>query len=170
MALTSSMDFLVRRRETCVFCRYLSALRVPNLPGRNSKHSLIRAEFNERYTAGERFVILVTAVIETGNYVEQCPGDRRAAAKRFCDLLDATVAGRVPFLLHEMVWDSTTLQSFVDGDSTGSSFVGLAGAGRLGGGDIAILVERDWFRSRNPVGEVRIWTLDTELEAMSLQS
>jgi hypothetical protein len=69
-----------------------------------------------------------------------------------------------------MEWGSSKLRSFVDGDSTESSFVDLAGAGRLGGGDVAILVERDHFRSRNPVGAVAIWTFDAKLEALSKAS
>jgi hypothetical protein len=147
--------------DTSILCEFL------NLPGRNSQHVRVRAEFNQRYADGEGFVIPVTAVIETGNFIENCSGDRRAAAKRFSDLLDAIIDERAPFLLHEMEWGSSTLRSFVDGDSTGSSFIDLVGARQLGGGDIAILVERDLFRSRNPVGDVMIWTLDAQLETLS---
>jgi predicted nucleic acid-binding protein len=150
--------------DTSILCEFL------DLPGRNTRHASVRAEFNHRYANGEQFVIPVTAVIETGNYIEQCSGDRRAAAKRFCDLLDAIIDERAPLLLHEMEWGSSMLRSFIDGDSTGSSFVDLAGAGRLGGGDVAILVERDHFRSRNPVGAVVIWTFDAELEALAKAS
>ena len=60
-------------------------------------------------------------------------------------------------------------QQFADellaGDSTGSNLVTLLGDGRLGTGDVAILVERDQFKRSVAHAGVEVWTFDNELSA-----
>ncbi len=48
---------------------------------------------------------------------------------------------------------------------TGSDLVTLIGDGRLGTGDVAILVERDRFQQKTAAAAVEVWTLDSELAA-----
>ena len=60
-------------------------------------------------------------------------------------------------------------QQFADellaGNSTGSDLVTLLGDGRLGTGDVAILVERDQFKRKTAHASLEVWTLDSELSA-----
>lgn len=145
--------------DTCVLCEFI------RVPGMDQHHAEINAEFKRRFKAGDRFVIPVTAVVETGNHIANANGDRRAAAKRLHDILEAARDGRVPFIVNSLEWGGDVLGRLLGGDSTGETFVDLAGAGRMGGGDIAILVERDLLRNRSAGLDVRIWTLEAEMGA-----
>lgn len=114
----------------------------------------------------ERFVIPITAVVETGNHIARAKvGDRRAAARRLIELLLEAVRGDGRFELHEVAWDEAFIVALAGGDTTGQSFIDLAGNGLMGGGDVAILVERDRYVAtsgyrRDGVG---IWTLEAVL-------
>ena len=125
----------------------------------------MRAELRRREADGERFVIPATAVIETGNHIEHADGDRRRAAERLVGLVRLAVAGGGGWIVNGFSWDAEFLTAWCDGDSTQQSFVNHAGDHQLGGGDVAILVERDRFRSSGAVGEINVWTLDARLES-----
>jgi hypothetical protein len=62
-----------------------------------------------------------------------------------------------------MMWDTNFLRAWCDGDSTADSFVNLACNRTLGGGDMAVLVERDFLRRQIAGHDVRVWTLDAGL-------
>jgi hypothetical protein len=146
--------------DTSILCEIL------DVPGKASQHTTLQAEFRRRVTAGDRFVIPVTAIIETGNHICNVKqGDRRGAAERFHMLLTDVRNGKVPFRLNEVELDAHFLQRLLDGDSTNETLVDLIGNGRFGAGDISILVERDLLRSRSSLPDVRIWTADAELQA-----
>lgn len=152
--------------DTSILCELVK------VPGKSRSDDALEIEFRERAATGERFVVPIAAIIETGNHIEQVHGphaDGRAAAQRLADLVRAAAEDRPPFVAHTVAWDADALTAWLDGDSTGSTFVDLAGAGRLGGGDVAILVERDHYLRTSAVGapHVHIWTLDGELGAMS---
>jgi len=72
-------------------------------------------------------------------------------------------------VLDEVQWDGVFLQTFLDGDGTGESWVNLASRGAIGGGDLSILVERQQYceRTGRALSVVGIWTLDKELAARS---
>lgn len=147
--------------DTSVLCELIE------VPGKSRGDGVVRAEFETLAAGGDRFIIPVTTVIETGNHVEQAGGDRRAAAERLANVVSAAAEGREPFEVNRVTWDTKFLDSFLAGDSTGESFVDLSGSGRLGGGDIAILVERDQYLAASGYDRdrVRIWTLETTLGA-----
>jgi hypothetical protein len=146
--------------DTSVLCELLQ------VPGKCQQHQDVRDEFERRIDAGEQFVIPITAVIETGNHIAQAgAGDRRAAADRFCKLLEAARSGESPFAVHEPSWDDAFLSELCGGNATGEPFVDLAGSGRMGAGDVAILVERDRFRAGSAYIDVDIWTLEAILGA-----
>lgn len=107
-------------------------------------------------------------MIETGNHIAQAKtGDRHAAAQRFVGLLQAVVDGDRSFLLHRFSWDAAFLQALCDGDTSGQTFSQWAAAGQMGGGDVAILVERDRFVEQSSLSraDVGIWTLELILGA-----
>lgn len=142
--------------DTSVLCELL------HVPGKSQRPAEVRAELDERVSRGERFVIPVTAIIETGNHIAQANGNRYAAAQRLCALIDAIVGGDQSFLVHEFAWDGAFLQELCAGDTTGQRLDHWAAAGQMGAGDLAILVERDRFVSRSALkrNDVTIWTLE----------
>jgi hypothetical protein len=158
VAISSVVTFV----DTSILC---NILRVPN---KCSDHEAVLSEAQARQARGELFIIPVTAVVETGNHIAQVrTGDRRAAAERFVGLIDAVRAETRPWVLHEVEWDSSFLVALCNGSTTGQSFIDLAGNGQLGGGDVAILVERDRYRQRTAYRTVQLWSLDAGLQAYS---
>jgi hypothetical protein len=145
--------------DTSILCELLQ------VPGKSQQHEMVRAEFERRIELGERFVIPITAIIETGNHIAQAGGDRRAAADRFCKLLASAASGEAPFVTNQESWDAGFLEELRSGDHTGQQFIDLAGNGQMGAGDVAILVERDRYRARSAYRTVGIWTLENVLSA-----
>jgi hypothetical protein len=145
--------------DTSVLCGLLE------VPGKSQQHAEIRAELEQRIDDGEEFVIPITAVIETGNHIAQ--SGSRAAAERFVSLLRTSGEERSPFVVHRVGWDDEFLDELCAGNATKESFVDLAGSGRMGAGDVAILVERDRFKSASAYVNVPIWTLEAILGAYS---
>ncbi|GAA1900443.1 hypothetical protein [Lapillicoccus jejuensis] len=140
-------------------------LEILDVPGKASRHQQIADEFIARYKDGHRFVLPLTTIIETGNHVAQCGGDRRGAARRFTTALRQAQETQPPWIIRDVQWDKARLDYLLTGDSTGSSLMDLLGDGRMGTGDVAILVERDEFRSASNFTDVRIWTLEATLNA-----
>lgn len=153
------MDKLVLFIDTSVLCNLL------DVPGRNQRYDEIRGEFERYLDDGAYFVIPVTAVIETGNFIAQCSGDRRAAAERFVALLKSTADEEVPWQLHALDWNGDFLHNLCGGDRTGQELVDLLGNGQMGTGDVAILCERSAFAERTSFKDVQIWTLEQTLRA-----
>jgi hypothetical protein len=145
--------------DTSVLCELL------RVPGKCQQHDMVRDEFQRRIEQGERFVIPITAVIETGNHIAQATGDRRAAAERFCRLLATAASGEAPYVMNQEAWDEQFLKELSAGNETGQLFTDLAGNGQMGAGDVAILVERDRYRERSAYATVGIWTLEKVLSA-----
>ncbi len=108
--------------DTSVLCELL------NVPGMCSQHEDIRTEFELRGDDGERFVIPITAVIETGNHIAQAAGNRRATAERFVRFLTAAGLGDAPFSVHRPSWDDEFLVDLCEGNATGQPFIDLANA------------------------------------------
>jgi hypothetical protein len=147
--------------DTSILCELLE------VPGKCEQHAAVRNEFEKRADAGERFIIPITAVIETGNHIAQADGNRRAAAERLKRLLDLARSSTAPFILNTTAWDDTFLADLCDGDSTGQPLIDLLGNGQMGAGDVAILVERDRVKARSALDSVGVWTLDGVLGAYS---
>lgn len=149
--------------DTSVLCEFLA------VPGVCKQPEAVQAEFKSRATAGERFVVPITAVIETGNHIAQIKsGDRWGAATRFANLLGAAMREESPFVLHRVAWDDEFLSELCGGNATGQTLGQLAGTGTLGAGDVAILVERDRLLASTAYAEAFLWTLDGRLQAFNL--
>lgn len=135
------------------------------VPGKSQRADEVEAIFNQRYKAGDKFVIPITTLIETGNHVVQCAGDRRGAAERFVKAVEAAMSSRPPWIIREVEWAQDLLSALIRGGATGSLLVDLLGDGRMGVGDVVLLVERDEFRARTAYQDVRVWTLEDEMGA-----
>ena len=125
----------------------------------------VAAEFDRRRAAGQRFVLPVTALVEAGNRVVQQSSDRRRFAERLRQVIEEANGPHPPWILHQAALDQQFAEELLAGNSTGSNLVTLLGDGRLGTGDVAILVERDQFRRKTAHASLEVWTLDSELSA-----
>lgn len=123
--------------DTSVLCELLQ------VPGKHNaaRSAEVAAEADARFNAGERFVLPITAVIETGNHIAQCDGNRYDVAGRLVRLLKLAMSGQSPWLVLHTQLGADFLTSLCGGDSTGQSLQTLAAA-RVRAGDIAILVAR----------------------------
>ncbi len=127
----------------------------------------VAAEFDRRREAGQRFVLPVTALIEVGNHVAQLSSDRRRFAERLRQVIEEAHRPNPPWILHQATLNQGFTEELLAGNSTGSNLVTLLGDGRLGTGDVAILVERDQFKQNVAHTGVKVWTFDNELSAYS---
>ncbi|MCY4494955.1 MAG: hypothetical protein OXB92_13970 [Acidimicrobiaceae bacterium] len=123
-------------------------------------------EFKRRRDEGQRLVLTVTALIEAGNRVtQQQRSNRRRYAERLKKLIEDANQADSPWILREATLDQEFVDEMIAGNSTGSDLVTLLGHGRLGTGDLAILVERDQLKRKTAHTDVSVWTLDNELSA-----
>lgn len=127
--------------------------------------SEVAAEFETRREAGQRFVLPVTALIEAGNRVVQQSSNRRLFAERLRKVIEEASQPNPPWILHQATLDQQFAQELLAGNSTGSDLTSLLADGRLGTGDVAILVERDQFKRAMAHASMKVWTLDLELSA-----
>ncbi|MCV7366670.1 hypothetical protein [Mycolicibacterium duvalii] len=121
--------------------------------------------FYEHVNNNVNFVLPITSIIETGNFIQQCTGDRYAAANRFRMALEAAAESSPPWVIHRMNWDEEFITALIAGDSTGSTLVHHFTNKLLGAGDLSILIERDLFAASRAVGSVEIWTIDEKLDS-----
>lgn len=149
--------------DTSILCELLQ------VPGKSDPSLLaaVTAEMDERARTGERFVIPVTALIETGNHIAQCAGDRYRLAGKLTAMVRAAVEGHAPWLVLETHLDRDFLEQLCAGASTGQSLEALAAA-KVGAGDVALLVERDQFLASSAVSAAQVWSLDAGLMGVAL--
>jgi hypothetical protein len=146
--------------DTSVLCELLQ------VPGKSSpgRAAEVAAEADRRYQAGQRFVIPITTVIETGNHIAQADGNRYEVAGRLVALLQLALAEQSPWRVLQTRLGPEFLSSLSAGDSTGQSLQQLAAA-KVGPGDVAILVERDQLLAASAATSVQVWTFDEDLAA-----
>lgn len=148
--------------DTSVLCNLV------DVPGRNQHRDEVQAEFRSLVEEGRtRFVLPVTAIVETGNHIANADGDRRSAAERLERLLAQAAREEAPWRLHATTWDAEFLAALRSGAGTAMSMVDHLGNATMGTGDLAILCERDEFRARTSFRQVEVWTLENTLAAYS---
>lgn len=144
--------------DTSILCELLA------IPGKCTagRDQEIRVDMDRRSRAGERLVIPVTALIETGNHIAQCVGDRYRLAGALVGIIRAAMSEDPPWLVLEAQLGRPFLDALCAGDSTGETFEQLAVRG-VGAGDVALLVERDQFLNSTAFAAAQVWTLDGDL-------
>lgn len=147
--------------DTSVLCNL-----VP-VPGRDQEATAVKAELTQRLKAGERFILPITAVIETGNFIAQLSDGRvrRQVAETFAELLQLVVDDRAPWVLNRVEWNAEFLSHLLAGADTRMTYVEHAVAA-VGAGDLCIVTERSQYEQRSQV-RAKIWTLDQGLGAYS---
>ena len=147
--------------DTSVFANLL------DVPGRAQQREEVLQEFDRLSSLGAKFVLPITTIIETGNLIFYAEGDRRSAAQRLVNALQAARTEDPPWTVRAVNWDDDFVAALIDGDSTGSCLVDLISDKRLATGDVSILVERDQFLAGTAFTDVRVWSLDSQLNSLS---
>lgn len=146
--------------DTSILCNI-----VP-VPGFNQDQEEVRAEMKELVEKKAKFILPITAVIETGNHIAQLAGgnDRRESAERFSEILRLVVEHKAPWSLVDVKWGENFLRDLLQGAvDTQESLVDLATRG-VGLGDLCILTERMRYEQRTQL-RATIWTFDQALAA-----
>ena len=88
--------------DTSVLCVYL------NIPGKNScsghiklTHQIAVNEIDSKTRNGWMFVLPVACVIETGNHIAQCNGDRYSIANKLVKMIHATISAHSPWIVFQ---------------------------------------------------------------------
>ena len=148
--------------DTSVLCELLQ---VPGKcePERRQDHW---DELDVRVATGERMIVPITTVIETGNHIAQSGPTRYEVATRFVAFLRQALGEGSPFLVPRLVFGPEFVAALCDGDWSGQTLADLASS-KVGAGDIAILVQRDQVRSSGDFSAVDVWTLDHGLHQLA---
>lgn len=137
------------------------------VPGRNQNEREVREEMVARLKSKQQFILPITAVIETGNFIAQLSNgrERLQTAAKLEEILRFICAGKAPWVLHDVAWNQTFLEHFLDGAGTGMTYTQHA-QNKVGGGDLCILTERQQYQARTRITP-EVWTLDGGLSAHS---
>lgn len=139
--------------DTSVLCELL---RVPERFD-PATHEELTAEFQRRSEASHRFLVPLTAIIETGNHIAHGNDGarRRAAAERFVKFVRMAMTEELPFT----PTPAPTLE-VIDGWLDGFADDAVR---ELSLGDRSIIAEWERERGIHPHGRVYIWSLDDDL-------
>ncbi len=147
----------------------LNLLDVPRKASRREE-TLSRLKDLRKPGAGNLLVIPIAAVVEVGNHLAQLQRDERSRpSQAFGDLLQAAIAGRVPFLLSGAGWDGDFLTELIEGPTPDRRMHVLCQRG-VGAGDASILLEVEHYLGRIDVGSgtpCEVWTYDDGLRTMA---
>ena len=142
-------------------------LNILDVPNRNELKDELLDEFTNMVLAGHKFILPMATIIETGNQIAQNGNgwQRRETAQVFVDRLHEAFAGKAPFRINELPTRTDILQwlhEFPDHamrnkspqrTSEGTSF-----------GDLSIIKDFELTCKRFPMTEIRIWSLDSDLQ------
>lgn len=145
--------------DTSILCNLIP------VPGRNQQENEVRNEMSTRLKAGQKFILPITAVIETGNFIAQISDGRQrlTTATKLEEILRFICAGKAPWVLHDVSWNQAFLEEFLDGAGTMMSYSQHA-QNKVGAGDLCILTERQNYRFRTRI-DAEVWTLDGALNS-----
>ena len=140
--------------DTSVFVELL------NIPSMNEKHGELIKEYKKLAIRGDVFVLPVAVLVETGNHIAHVSDGtkRRDIAVKFTDLLKKAVNSEDNWNIAPELSDEI-LSKIIE------SFPGQAQA-KIGFGDTSIVEQfEDYWKYRQPIGHMRIWSLDNHLAA-----
>lgn len=127
----------------------------------------VAKELEQRLERGIELRMPLATLVEAGDHVGRI-GDgsrRRECAKRLKALIEATLEDRAPWSFAPLTWDEALLRDVVS--MPRAELVESLSNKHLEMGDLVILAELRRLRANlDPrVVEVRLWTLDAQLEA-----
>ena len=148
--------------DTSVFTNIL------NVSNRNQEKDVISEEFNEYVELDCQFILPMATIIETGNHIAQNGNGhaRRKSAEHFVTAVQGALNDEAPWKLSEFPSSAEILNwlndfpnfamrnKSVDRTGEGTSF-----------GDLSIIQEFEKAKTRFPMTEIFIWSLDADLKA-----
>ena len=136
--------------DTCVLTNLL------NIPGFNQNYAEVKRQYDEKVANKDTFVLPIATLVETGNHIAQCGGDKYRIAEKFKDLVLGAMCGENSFT----VTPEITLKQI---EEIMVNFPNEAIQGH-GFGDISILQQfEDYWEKKQPIGRMCIWSLDHHL-------
>lgn len=151
----------VRFVDTSVLVELIS---VPGMCSADRQKRL-KPELSTYLKQQDTLVLPITALIETGNHIAQCSGDRHEAAGDLVRIMEmAAEKQNRRWVMHRLPEGEEVLKKFINGIHKVGGFKILAPQ-KIGLGDLCILIEAADFRQRTgKMVEVDIWTLDVGLK------
>lgn len=129
-----------------------------NIPGMNTQHEAAKKEYDMLVEDEDSFVLPVATLIETGNHIAHIPDGRKRfeIANKFTNIVKRGIGGEenwnvvpeIPLNVLERMMEQFPEQATV----------------QTGLGDIGIIEQfEDFWKKRQPIGRMRIWSFDTHL-------
>lgn len=133
------------------------------IPKKSQDREQVKKDFSKRQSENSRFILPITAVIETGNHIAQLSDGqvRRAIAEKFSQMLELTAQRQAPWILHDFQWNKEFITELISQHRAGQTMVELM-MQQVGGGDLCILTERELYRRATGI-TAEVWTYDTML-------
>ena len=131
-----------------------------NIPNMASSYEAVKAEYEELSTRGDSFVFPAAVLVETGNHIAHVNDGtlRWQIATKFTALISKAIAGESDM----SVIPEITIEEL---ESIINKFPDQARAA-IGFGDTSIVEQFDrYWRTKQPIGEMRIWSKDEHLSA-----
>lgn len=129
-----------------------------NVPGLNERHEEINSEYLQLSKNGDIFVLPVAVLVETGNHIAHISDGRMRyqIADVFASLVKGALDGKNSWnVVPEIPPD--VLQTILDQ-------IPAQAQREAGFGDVSIIEQfNDYWKNRQPIGEMRIWALDKHL-------
>ena len=139
-------------------------LNILNVPGCNQDREVIVIKMKSKTEEGERFILPLATIIETGNYIAHIADEsmRRKCAKKFADMLQMVLEDKFPWAYNKREIGDSELRAMIN------RFPDYVQQYEMGLGDLSMLDEYARYKKRNKKRlDVRIWSLDERLQAFS---
>ena len=133
-----------------------------NIPGFRNQHEEVNAEYLRLDRAGDTFVLPVAVLIETGNHIAHVEDGRMRwkTANTFKALVERALDGTKNWNVMPEI-RSDVLKTILEQ-------IPLQAKQKTGFGDVSIIEQfNDYWEHKQPIGEMRIWSLDTHLQGYS---
>ncbi len=133
-----------------------------NIPGFNKRHKQIIAEYLQLEGNGDIFVLPVAVLVETGNHIAHVSDGnmRYQIAGKLASLVKGAMDGK----------NSWNIAPEIPPDVLEAILAQLPAQTQQGRGfgDVSIIEQfNDYWKNKQPIGEMRIWSLDTHLSGYS---
>lgn len=129
-----------------------------NVPNKNQEHEKAKSQYNQFVKSGDVFVLPIATLVETGNHIAHISDGtvRRDIAIKFVNIVAKAQRMEDNWNLSSQISDevlSAILTCFPEKATAKVSF-----------GDVSIIEQfNDYWEHQQPIGEMKIWALDTHL-------
>lgn len=138
--------------DTCVMDNLL------DVPGWNNDRTRIIEEYTRLSENGDTFVLPVAVLVETGNHIAQARYNKYEIADKFAKLIHGAIDGTNNWNVRPSI-TKTVLDNIL-------SLYPSNAARSIGFGDTSIQEQfEEYWVEKQPIGEMRIWTLDDDLSS-----